>query len=167
MTERQGVFIEFRMQNLEFKIGFRLGCALMLVLAIVFAACQAPENRTTDNSPVNSNDSSNTSGRIPMRIVTDDLERKVLVPTKITRVVSLAPSVTEMIFAAGGGGRLVGVTTFCNYPEEAKQIAKVGDTMNPNMETLVALNRMLYLSQPHRRSRRLQKRSNKTASRFM
>lgn len=74
-----------------------------------------------------------------MRIVRDDLDREILVPTKITRVVSTAPSVTEMIFAAGGGDRLVGVTTFCNYPEAAKEIAKIGDTMNPNMESIVAL----------------------------
>src|SRR6185436_13845105 len=63
----------------------------------------------------------------------------VTVPVKITRVVSLAPSVTENIFAVGAGDRLVGVTTFCNYPEEAKSIAKIGDTMNPNMETIVGL----------------------------
>ncbi len=75
----------------------------------------------------------------PMRRVTDDLERAFLVPTKITRVISTAPSVTEMIFAAGGGDRLVGVTTFCNYPEEAKSIAKIGDTMTPNIETIIAL----------------------------
>ena len=75
----------------------------------------------------------------PMRRVTDDLERTVLLPTKITRVISTAPSVTEMIFAAGGGDRLVGVTTFCNYPEEAKSIAKIGDTMTPNIETIIAL----------------------------
>lgn len=74
-----------------------------------------------------------------MRIVTDDLGRRITIPPKIRRVVSLAPSVTEIIFAAGGGDRLVGVTTFCNYPEEAKAIAKVGDTLNPNIETIVAL----------------------------
>lgn len=74
-----------------------------------------------------------------MRVVTDDLGRRITVPTKITRVVSLAPSVTESIFAVGAGDRLVGVTTFCDYPEEAKSIAKVGDTLNPNIETIVAL----------------------------
>jgi iron complex transport system substrate-binding protein len=75
----------------------------------------------------------------PTRQVTDDLGRTVVVPGKITRVVSLAPNLTENIFAVGAGDRLVGVTTFCNYPEPAKQIAKIGDTMNPNIETIVAL----------------------------
>lgn len=74
-----------------------------------------------------------------MRVVTDDLGRSVTVPVKITRVVSLAPSLTENIFAVGAGDRLVGVTTFCNYPDATKSIAKIGDTMNPNMESIVAL----------------------------
>jgi iron complex transport system substrate-binding protein len=47
--------------------------------------------------------------------------------------------VTENIFAVGAGDRLVGVTTFCNYPEETKKIAKIGDTMAPNMESIIAL----------------------------
>lgn len=74
-----------------------------------------------------------------MRIVTDDLDRRVTIPVKVTRVVSLAPNLTESIFAVGAGDRLVGVTTFCNYPEQAKEIAKIGDTMNPNMESIIAL----------------------------
>ena len=37
------------------------------------------------------------------------------------------------------GDRLVGVTTYCNYPEAAQSIAKVGDTINPNIETILAL----------------------------
>jgi iron complex transport system substrate-binding protein len=73
------------------------------------------------------------------RAVTDDMGRRVTVPAAVTRVVSLAPSVTEIIFAVGAGDRLVGVTTFCNYPEQARSIAKIGDTMTPNMETIVAL----------------------------
>ena len=46
---------------------------------------------------------------------------------------------TESIFAVGAGDRLVGDTTYCNYPEAAKSIQKVGDTLNPNIETIVAL----------------------------
>lgn len=74
-----------------------------------------------------------------MRVVTDDLGREITIPVKLTRVVSLAPNLTENIFAVGAGDRLVGVTTFCDYPEEAKAIAKVGDTMTPNIETIIAL----------------------------
>ena len=54
------------------------------------------------------------------------------------RIVSLAPSVTETIFALGFGDRLAGVTTYCDYPPEAKKIAKIGDFMNPSLEAVAA-----------------------------
>jgi len=74
-----------------------------------------------------------------VRTVTDDLGRTVNVPVKIDRAVSLAPSLTEMIFAVGAGDTLVGVTSYCNYPEQAKTIEKVGDTMTPNIERIIVL----------------------------
>ena len=74
-----------------------------------------------------------------MRDIADDLGRKLKIPVRVERVVSLAPSVTENIFAVGAGDRLVGVTSFCNYPEDAQKIQKVGDTLNPNIETIIAL----------------------------
>ena len=79
------------------------------------------------------------TANVPIRVVNDDLQKRVNVPIEVKRVVSLAPSVTEDVFAVGGGDKLVGVTTFCNYPEQAKSIAKIGDTMTPNMESIVAL----------------------------
>lgn len=87
------------------------------------------------------NTNSNTGFQSVMttRVVTDDLGRQVTIPVKVTRVVSTAPSVTENIFAVGASDRLVGVTTFCNYPAEAKAIAKIGDTVTPNMESIIAL----------------------------
>ena len=54
------------------------------------------------------------------------------------RVVSLAPSVTEMLFALGFGTRLVGVTTYCDYPAEARKLPKVGGFTNPSLESIVA-----------------------------
>ena len=110
----------------------RIGPLAIVVLIMALAGCSGAKNE-------NGNVAVKTASQVPMRIVTDDLGREITVPTKITRVVSLAPSVTENIFAVGAGDRLVGVTTFCNYPEEAKAIAKVGDTLTPNMETIIAL----------------------------
>lgn len=54
------------------------------------------------------------------------------------RVVSLAPSLTETIFALGFGDRLVGVTSQCDYPAEARKIPKIGSFMNPSLEAVVA-----------------------------
>jgi iron complex transport system substrate-binding protein len=54
------------------------------------------------------------------------------------RIVSLAPSVTETVFALGFGDRLVGVTTYCDYPAEAKKLPKIGGFMSPSLEVIVA-----------------------------
>lgn len=72
-------------------------------------------------------------------IVKDDLGRSVKLRGKVERVVSLAPSLTESIFAVGAGEKLVGVTTYCNYPDAANAKEKVGDTQTPNIERIVAL----------------------------
>ena len=97
---------------------------LLLFCFLAFAACKGGQ--------------ANTAGA-PAREMTDDLGRKVKLPLKIERAVSLAPNLTENIFAVGAGDRLIGVTTFCNYPAEAEKIPKIGDTMAPNMEAIIAL----------------------------
>lgn len=79
----------------------------------------------------------------PTREVTDEAGKLVRVPTRIERVISLAPNLTEIIYAVGAGDRLVGNTTYCNYPAEAKAVAKIGDTMQPSIERIVALRPQL------------------------
>src|SRR6478672_8815595 len=54
------------------------------------------------------------------------------------RIVSLAPSVTETLFALGFGDRVVGVTTYCDYPPEARRLPKIGGFTNPSVEAIVA-----------------------------
>ena len=55
------------------------------------------------------------------------------------RIVSLAPSMTEILFALGLGENIVGVTSFCDYPEEAKKKQKIGGMSNPSLEAVVSL----------------------------
>lgn len=75
---------------------------------------------------------------VSSRSFIDDTGRRIYLAKTPNRVVSLAPSVTEMLFAIGAGAQVVGVTQFCDYPPEASQKAKIGYA-NPNIETLVAL----------------------------
>jgi len=55
------------------------------------------------------------------------------------RIVSTAPNLTEVLFALGVGDRVVGVTPYCNYPPEARDLPKIGGLLDPNFEALVAL----------------------------
>lgn len=100
--------------------------ALILIFAsLIFVSCKSENPQTKLETPT--------------REITDDLGRRVKIPAPIERAVSLAPNLTEIIFSVGAGDKLVGVTTFCNYPEEAKNINKIGDTMSPNIENIIAL----------------------------
>jgi len=70
------------------------------------------------------------------------------VPSHPDRLVSLAPSITETLYALGLGDRLVGDTDYCDYPPEAKQKPHVGAVLNPNVEKIVALKPDLVLGTP-------------------
>ncbi|MER3423339.1 MAG: cobalamin-binding protein [Nitrospiraceae bacterium] len=79
------------------------------------------------------------------RTFVDDLGRKIFLARTPARIVSLAPSITEILFAIGSGEQLVGVTQFCDYPPEAKLKPKVGYS-HPNIEAIVALEPDLVLA---------------------
>lgn len=69
---------------------------------------------------------------------TDDVGRRVYLAKPARRVVSLAPSVTEILFAVGLDAEVVGVTTFCDYPAQAKSKPKIGSSI-PNLEAILGL----------------------------
>lgn len=56
------------------------------------------------------------------------------------RIVSVAPAVTEILFALGAGDQVVGDTIYCNYPEAAKTKAKIGGFTTPSIERILELN---------------------------
>ncbi|MBN2534094.1 MAG: ABC transporter substrate-binding protein [Spirochaetales bacterium] len=72
--------------------------------------------------------------------VMDQAGRTVIVPASPRSVVSLSPSNTEILFAIGAGGKVVGVTEFCNYPPDAVKIQKVGGFSDVNMEKIAELS---------------------------
>jgi iron complex transport system substrate-binding protein len=70
--------------------------------------------------------------------ITDDAGRSVTIDAEPERIVSLAPANTEIVYALGLFDRLVGVTTYDDYPAEVKNVAKVGDFQAPNLEAVTA-----------------------------
>lgn len=71
--------------------------------------------------------------------VTDQLGRRMAIPQDPGRVVSLAPNITEIVYALGQAHRLVGVTTYSNYPAEAASLPKVGSYVHLDLERIVSL----------------------------
>jgi iron complex transport system substrate-binding protein len=102
---------------------------LAVVVCVAFSACTP--GRTANNGAA--------------REITDDAGRRVSIPAKVDRVVSLAPNLTEIVFAIGAGDRLVGRTSYCDFPPEAKAVDEVGDTLHPSLERIIALKPQVVL----------------------
>lgn len=93
-------------------------------------------------SPTSQSDS---QGSAVTQQLTDDAGRNVTLPARVERVITLAPNLTEIVFAIGAGNRVVGNTSYCDYPAEAKNVAKVGDTLQPSLERIIALRPQVVL----------------------
>jgi iron complex transport system substrate-binding protein len=86
--------------------------------------------------------------------VSDDDGKLVTLSRPAQRVVALAPHVTELLFAAGGAEKIVGAVTYSDYPEAAKQIPRVGDNRQVDMERLLAMKPDLLVIWRHGSSER-------------
>jgi iron complex transport system substrate-binding protein len=110
-----------------FTRGMNWFLVMLLGLAVVVAGCTS-------------------TGQTGPNYVVDDLGRLVAINATPQRIVSLAPSNTEILFALGVGDRVVGVTDNCNYPPEAQEKEKVSVYGTPNIEKIVALQPDLVLA---------------------
>ncbi|RZF28846.1 cobalamin-binding protein [Paraburkholderia sp. UYCP14C] len=86
--------------------------------------------------------------------VTDDTGATVTLAAPAQRVISLAPHVTELLYAAGGGPKMVGAVSYSDYPPEAKQLPRVGDNKSLDLERIVALKPDLIVVWRHGNAQR-------------
>ena len=123
----------------------RIG-GIAAALLLLFAACG--ESATPEASP----ETPSPVAAFPLTI-TDDDGVEVTIPEEPQRIVTFAPSMTEIVFEIGLGGRLVGVSgPFDDYPAEAKDIEEVGGAgdfgVDPTIEKVVSLEPDLFLTIP-------------------
>lgn len=95
----------------------------LLLLLVFVAGCSNPGNKTPSVSDT----------------IVDDIGVKVTIKPVPQRVITLAPNLTEMIYALGEGNKLVGNTTYCNFPSQAKSVEKVGNMLTVDYEKIVSL----------------------------
>lgn len=86
--------------------------------------------------------------------VRDDYGNAVTMQKPAQRVIAMAPHVTEMLFAAGGGDHIVGVVTYSDYPEAAKRISQIGDNRQVDIERVIAMKPDLLVIWRHGSSER-------------
>jgi len=126
----------------------RRGLAAIILLSVLIAAvlgalalsgCGSSSASAGEASP----DAFASSGPIT---VTDDSGATVTLAQPAQKVVSLAPADTEIAYAIGGGSKMVGGTSYDDYPAEARSLPKVGDFASPSVEKIVALQPDLVLA---------------------
>jgi iron complex transport system substrate-binding protein len=81
--------------------------------------------------------------------LTDSLGRQVVIEKSPERIISVAPNITETIFALGAGERLVGRTNYCDYPIEVSEIESIGLLSDPNQEVITELNPDIIIGSTH------------------
>jgi iron complex transport system substrate-binding protein len=109
----------------------RLRCVIVAAIAALLSC--AALSRAQSASPIS-------SASPAFREVTDEVGRTVRVPQPVRRIVSLAPSLTETIYALGLQNHLVGDTEYCDYPPDAQKKTKVGGGIDPSLEIIAALH---------------------------
>lgn len=111
---------------------------ISLILSLLLAACAPVATPAPSAAPA--------ATAAPIKL-TDGLKREVTLAAPAKRIVSLAPSNTEILFALGLGAQVVGVDDFSDYPSEAKKLPSVGGSMGKyNLEAITALKPDLVLA---------------------
>jgi iron complex transport system substrate-binding protein len=80
------------------------------------------------------------------RTVTDEIGRSVTITPRPQRIVSLAPGITETLYVLSLDDKIVGVTTFCDWPASARKKPKIGGFINPSIEKIVSLKPDLIIA---------------------
>ena len=104
--------------------------AMLLAVAFSLSAC--------NNASVKNTTQASLKAKFPVK-VTDDTGKTVRLSKKPSRIVSMSPGNTEILFAIGLDKEIVGVTSFDDYPEKAKSKAKIGGFSTPNVEKIISL----------------------------
>ena len=86
------------------------------------------------------------SGLYAAIVVTDSEGSRFSLQQPARRIVSLAPHITELLFAVGAGDRLVGTVEYSDYPKRARSVARVGNHQSLDLEAILALKPDLVLA---------------------
>lgn len=128
------------------KTSINIALCIIIALAVLVssAACTGSQNKKESNNLQN-----NISETTYPLTVTDSYDRTVTLDKEPDRVVSIAPNITEIIFALGLSQKLVGRTEYCDYPEEVKRIPSIGTLQEPNIEKIVEMKPDLVIASTH------------------
>lgn len=117
---------------------------LAVMICITFTACSS--NNSAGNSSQVSKNSSSTQYPYTLK---DSNGNEVVIEKEPKKIVSVAPNITELIYALGKGDELVGRTDYCDYPEAAKKVQSIGSLTDPNVEKIIELKPDVVIASTH------------------
>ncbi|MTI68142.1 MAG: cobalamin-binding protein [Firmicutes bacterium] len=107
-----------------------------VLITTVFTGCI---EKKKENNKEDSKENQEVSKLYPLT-VEDGFGNKVKFEKEPMKIISLAPSHTEILYSLGVGSKVIGNTTYCDYPKEAKKVTKIGDAQNVNLEKIIELS---------------------------
>ena len=128
------------MKNLLKHISIILLC---IALTMGFVGC------TKGNAKTNESHNEQVAQKAYPVKITDSFGKEVTLEAEPMRIVSVAPSITEMIYAIGAQDKLVGRTDYCDYPEEVSEIESIGTLTTPDLEKIISLQPDLVITATH------------------
>ncbi|NOH17225.1 ABC transporter substrate-binding protein [Clostridium cochlearium] len=124
------------------------GLVLLISVFLTFSIVACSNNKN-DNIKESKN-SSNISGKTTYPLnLKDSFGREVTIEKEPSKIISLGPNVTEIIFALNKGENLIGRTEFCDFPKEVEKIDTVGTLQTPNIEKIVELKPDIVIASTH------------------
>lgn len=119
-------------------------CALFVLFSMT--ACQSAQVPSTVDKATAVQDTTHTEYPVT---ITDSMKRSITLTARPQKVVSVAPNITELLFALGLGDSVIGRTDYCDYPEEVKNIASIGTLQEPDIEKIISLEPDVVIASTH------------------
>ncbi len=113
---------------------------------VTSTATETVNNTVTSTSTTTETSVSTVTETVQLISVTDDAGITYTFEGPVDSIVSLAPSITEIVYFVNAGDKLIGRTDYCNYPEEASEVASIGGYYSPDVELIVSLDPEVVLA---------------------
>lgn len=119
-----------------------LSLIMVIIVCFVLGACSKQKPVEVKKADVG------VSVTYPLKVI-DSYNREVTIDKEPTRIISIAPNITETIFSLGKGDKLVGRSDYCDYPQEVSKVTSVGLLTDPSIEKIIELKPDVVIASTH------------------
>jgi len=118
---------------------------LIIIFTLSITSCSQMQSSQISEKPI----STLTNGNVYPLAIEDSYGRDIIIESEPQKIISIAPNITEIIYAIGKSSKLIGRSEYCDYPEDVKEITSVGVLDDPSIEKIVELKPDLVMVSTH------------------